>query len=109
MKTAIVGIGRMGRRHIQVVNQLGFNLVGVFDVSPASLKMAQDEYALSDQILFNDLDKLYFEAKPEMLIIATTADFHCALTCMAAEKGAKYILVEKPRVFKFKVDWVDTW
>jgi len=97
MKTAIVGIGRMGRRHIQVVNQLGFNLVGVFDVSQASLKLAQDEFTLSDHLLFNDLDKLYFEAKPEMLIIATTADFHCALTCMAAEKGAKYILVEKPR------------
>jgi len=96
MKTAIVGVGRMGRRHIQVVRQLGFDLVGVFDVSPASLKMAQDEYALSDQILFNDLDKLYFEAKPELLIIATTADSHCTMACMAAEQGAKYILVEKP-------------
>ena len=96
MKTAIVGVGRMGRRHIQVVQQLGFDLAGVFDVSQASLKLAQDEYALSDQILFNDLEKLYFEVNPELLIIATTADSHCTMTCMAAEQGAKYILVEKP-------------
>jgi len=96
MKTAIIGVGRMGRRHIQVVRELGFDLAGVFDVSQASLKLAQDEYALSDQILFNDLDKLYFEVNPELLIIATTADSHCAMTCMAAEQGAKYILVEKP-------------
>ncbi len=96
MKTAIIGVGRMGRRHIQVVRQLGFDLVGVFDVSQASLKLAQDEYTLPDHLLFNDLDRLYSEAKPECLIIATTADSHCALTCMAAERGAKYVLVEKP-------------
>lgn len=96
MKTAILGIGRMGRRHIQVVRQLYWDLVGVFDVSQDSLKLARDEYALSSHLLFNDLDKLYSEAKPECLIIATTADSHCALTCMAAEQGVKYVLVEKP-------------
>jgi predicted dehydrogenase len=96
MRTAILGVGRMGRRHIQVVRQLGFDLVGVFDVSQASLKLAQDEYVLPDHLLFSDLPKLYSEAKPECLIIATTADSHCALTCMAAELGAKYVLVEKP-------------
>ena len=96
MKAAVIGVGRMGRRHIQVVRQLGFDLVGVFDVSQASLKLAQDEYSLPDQLLFDNLDKVYSGAKPELLIIATTADSHCELTCMAAERGAKYVLVEKP-------------
>ena len=96
MRTAILGVGRMGRRHIQVVRQLGFDLIGVFDVSQTSLKLAQDEYVLPDHLLFSDLSKLYSEAKPECLIISTTADSHCALTCMAAELGAKYVLVEKP-------------
>ena len=96
MKTAIIGVGRMGRRHIQVVRKLGFDLVGVFDVRQDSLKAAQDEHALTDHLLFTDLNRLYAEAEPECLIIATTADSHCVLTCMAAERGAKYVLVEKP-------------
>lgn len=96
MKTVILGVGRMGRRHIQVVRQLNLELVGVFDTSQDSLKLAQEEYALPNHQLFSDLDKLYTDTKPECLIIATTADSHCALTCMAAERGAQYILVEKP-------------
>ncbi len=96
MKTAILGVGRMGRRHIQVVHQLGWDLGGVFDINQDSLKLAQDEHALTCHLLFNDLDKLYSEVNPECLIIATTADSHCALTCMAAERGVKYVLVEKP-------------
>lgn len=96
MKAAIIGVGRMGRRHIQVVRQSGLDLVGVFDVNQASLKLAQDERALPGHLLFSDLDRLYSEAAPELVIVATTADSHCALTCMAAERGARYILVEKP-------------
>lgn len=96
MKAAIIGVGRMGRRHIQVVRQSGLDLVGVFDVNQASLKFAQDEYTLPGHLLFSDLDRLYSEATPELVIVATTADSHCALTCMAAERGARYILVEKP-------------
>lgn len=96
MKTAILGVGRMGRRHIQVVRQLDLELVGVFDTSQDSLRLAQEEYDLPSHQLFSDLDKLYTETKPGCLIIATTADSHCALTCMAAERGVKYILVEKP-------------
>lgn len=96
MKTAILGVGRMGRRHIKVVNQLGWDLVGIFDINQDSLKLARDEHAVAGHLSFNDLDKLYSEANPECLIIATTADSHCALTCMAAERGVKYVLVEKP-------------
>ena len=89
MKAAILGVGRMGRRHIQVLRQLGLDLVGVFDVSQASLKLAQNDCTLTSHLLFNDLDKLYAKGKPDCLIIATTADSHCALTCMAAERGVK--------------------
>ena len=96
MKTAILGVGRMGRRHIKVVSQLGWDLVGVFDVNPDSLKQAQDDHAVPRHRSFNDLDKLFSVAEPECLIIATTADAHCALTCMAAERGVRYVLVEKP-------------
>ncbi len=96
MKTAILGVGHMGRRHIQAVRQLGWELAGVYDVSPESLKLAAAEHRFANDLLFDDLNKLYREAKPACLIIATTADSHCELTCAAAERGVKYILVEKP-------------
>jgi len=75
---------------------LGWDVVGVFDVSRDSLKLAQDEQAVPGEPLFDDLDRLFGDAKPEYVIIATTADSHCALTCMAAERSANFILVEKP-------------
>jgi predicted dehydrogenase len=92
----VVGVGRMGRRHVQIVRQAGCELVGVCDVQQDSLAQAQIEHALPNELVFNDLDVLYAEARPECLIIATTADSHCSLTCMAAERGIKYVLVEKP-------------
>lgn len=96
MRAAILGVGRMGRRHIEVVRKLGLQLVGLFDVSKDSLKAAHEEHAVGTELLFNDLDSFYSQAKPECLIIATTADSHCALTCMAAERGVRFVLVEKP-------------
>jgi predicted dehydrogenase len=58
--------------------------------------LAQHEHALPDSVLFHDFDTLFTAARPECVIVATTADSHCALTCRAAERGARYILVEKP-------------
>lgn len=96
MRTAIIGVGRMGRRHIDAVRKLNFELVGVFDINAGSLKLAQQENAVDEDMLFDNLDRLFEVGAPECVIVATTADFHCELACMAAERGAKYVLVEKP-------------
>lgn len=96
MRVSVIGAGRMGRRHIHAARKLGLDLVGVVDVSPSSLEEAKKEHELSEKILFDDPETLFSAVVPECLIIATTADSHCALTCMAAERGVKYILVEKP-------------
>ena len=96
MKTAILGVGRMGRRHIQVVKKLCFELVGVFDSSEESLRLAQQEGSLNSDQLYTNLDSLYNSTCPECVIVSTTADSHCELVCMAAQRGVKYIFVEKP-------------
>lgn len=96
MQTAILGVGRMGRRHISAACRLGLELVGLFDINSSSLEQTQVEYPEFSKICFDDLDRLFAETQPECLIIATTADSHCALTCLAAERGVKYIFVEKP-------------
>ena len=96
MKAAIIGVGRMGRRHIQVVRDVGLKLVGVSDQSDESIKLACQEYGLSADKCFSDACALLEKTKPECVIVATTSPSHCAYTCLAAETGAKYILCEKP-------------
>ena len=96
MRAAIIGAGRMGRRYIQIIQKSRLQLTGVADLMTEALKLCQLENSLSDDLLFANLESLFLVAKPEVLIIATTADSHCSLTCMAAKLGVKYILVEKP-------------
>ena len=93
---AIIGAGRMGRRHIGVVRKVGLNLVGIVDVSRDALIHAQREYDLDNELLLDSPERLYDRGIPEYVIVATTADSHCPLTCMAAERGVKFIFVEKP-------------
>jgi predicted dehydrogenase len=102
MKYAVVGVGRMGRRHIYAAKSLKYELVGVFDKSLNSLEDVKKEHNVSDDIIFSSVLELLKIAKPELLIIATTADSHCEITCLAAESGIKYILVEKPMAVSLK-------
>jgi predicted dehydrogenase len=86
----------MGRKHVQVIRELELDLVGIVDLSPQSLLAAKLEHNLSNSVLFDEPDKLFASVVVDCLIIATTADSHCALTCIAAKHGVKFILVEKP-------------
>jgi predicted dehydrogenase len=96
VKTVIVGTGRMGRRHIQVVRDLGLNLAGIYDMNPESISIAAEEHNISPELHFTDVHQLLKQTEPECVIIATTAPTHCEYTCLAAESGAKYVLCEKP-------------
>lgn len=96
MRAAVIGVGRMGRRHVQAVRELCWDLVGAYDVNPEALRLTHEEQGVPAERLFSDLDRLFSAARPECVIIATTADSHADLTCTAAERGARFILVEKP-------------
>src|SRR5260370_4873358 len=96
MKAAIIGAGRMGRRHIQVVHDLGLELSGICDQSSESLEIAGQEYAVPSERRFTDASDLLKEKRPECVIVATTAPTHCHYTRIAAEAGARYLLCEKP-------------
>ena len=97
MKTAILGAGRMGRRHIQVVKEIGLELVGICDPNPEALALADKEQGIPFGLHYSDALSLLKEKKPECVVVATTAPTHCEYTCLAAELGAKYILCEKPK------------
>jgi predicted dehydrogenase len=96
LKVAVVGVGRMGRRHMQVVRELGLELTGICDSSADALHAVQKEQHVTPAVAFKDIQTLLVTAKPECVIIATTAPTHCEYTCAAAEAGASFILCEKP-------------
>jgi predicted dehydrogenase len=91
----VIGAGRMGRRHIRAVQELGLELVGVFDRHPESLALAGKERNVPAAKLFSDSAAM-FQSAPQCVIVATTTDSHHHFTSEAAQRGAKYILCEKP-------------
>lgn len=96
MKTVVLGAGRMGRRHIQVVREMGLELVGICDPSPEAMALAEQEQGVRQELHFTDASSLLKEKRPECVIVSTTAPTHGEFTCLAAESGARYILCEKP-------------
>jgi hypothetical protein len=96
MKFCAIGLGRMGRRHLQVAKNLGLEIVGVYDPMSESIKLAREEYNLSEQVVFSSAKEMLEKMKPDALVVSSTATSHCEYVCMAAEAGVKYILCEKP-------------
>ncbi len=96
MKIAIIGVGRMGRCHAQVVRNREWDLVGVCDQNLESLALTTKECGIPQERLFTDAGALLEQARPECVVVATTAPSHSHYTCMAAHAGVRYILCEKP-------------
>ena len=96
MKAAVIGAGRMGRRHLQVVRALGLELVGLADAQKPALEAATREDAVPADLTYTDVASLLEERQPECVIVATTAPSHAEFTCQAAEAGARLVLCEKP-------------
>jgi predicted dehydrogenase len=96
MKAVVIGTGRMGRRHIQVVKDMKLNLVGISDVSPESLALAEKEQDVAAGLHFLDTVEMLDKTRPEVVVISTTAPTHASYTRLAVEAGAKFILCEKP-------------
>jgi myo-inositol 2-dehydrogenase / D-chiro-inositol 1-dehydrogenase len=96
MNVAVVGMGRMGRRHIQAVRSVGLNVCGISDINPETVASAGSEYGIASDRQFAALESMLDQTRPECLIVATTAPSHAEYTETAAKSGVKYILCEKP-------------
>jgi predicted dehydrogenase len=96
VKAALVGLGRMGLRHLQVLRELGLDLVGACDVQEAARETARTQAGVPAAELFADAENMISRLRPELVVVATTAPSHAALVCAAAANGARAILCEKP-------------
>jgi predicted dehydrogenase len=102
MKVAVIGVGQMGRRHVHVVQDLGFSLVGICDQNSDALKICQRENKVSSDKHFTNVEKMLKRIQPDCVIIATTAPTHHEYTCLAAESGVQYVLCEKPMAISLR-------
>lgn len=95
-RALVIGGGRMGRRHVEVLRALDVELAGVADVMASSLQAVEEECGVPRDRLFADPAEALRSARADLVVIATTAQSHAELTCAAADAGARFILCEKP-------------
>jgi predicted dehydrogenase len=96
LRTAIVGLGRMGMRHLQVTRELKMSVCGVADLAETALDAARSEHGIGSSVCFRDACEMFRTVRPEAVVVATTAPSHAELVLAAVENGARFILCEKP-------------
>lgn len=96
MKFCAVGLGRMGRRHLQVAKNLGFAIAGVYDPLPESVGLSLKEHGLPTSVVFDSAQRMLEVVRPDALVVASTAPSHCEYVCLAAAAGVHHVLCEKP-------------
>lgn len=93
IKTAIIGLGKMGLSHCSIVNaQKNVDLVAVCDTSSFVLT-AMKKY--TNMKCYKDYKKMIKENDLQAVIIATPTKFHYEMTKFALENNL-HVFVEKP-------------
>jgi predicted dehydrogenase len=96
MKICVIGVGRMGRRHITAARNAGFELAGVFDQSPEAIATTLTECNVDKKMAIADAPQMLAALRPDAVVVSTTAPSHCEFVCAAAAAGVRFILCEKP-------------
>lgn len=102
ISVGVIGLGRMGRRHVEVVQSLGMKIVGLVDINADAIAETIKQFGLVDASEFSDPIQMLNGVELDALIVATTAPYHYEAVIAAAERGMKRILCEKPIAVSIK-------
>lgn len=91
MKLAIVGLGSIGRRHLQNFHAIGVDTLAAYDIAPARREAAAREFPFAT---VTDTLEAALEGV-DAVVVCTPPDSHLPLVRMAMEHGA-HVMVEKP-------------
>ena len=95
LKTAVVGLGRIGW-HVHLPEILAkpdcFALVAVVDVSLERLNEAQATYGVNG---YTDIPTMVAAEKPDLVVIASPTHLHCTHACSAMQLGCD-VFLDKP-------------
>lgn len=97
LRAAVVGLGGMGRRHIQAIQAIGIEVIAICDLNenafPLTLELCKTiprTYTQWQTLLEKEATHL------AVLVVATNGPTHSVITQTAAQAGIKYMLCEKP-------------
>ncbi len=96
LRAAVVGLGRMGLRHIEVLNGLQIPVAGVADRQAEAVVAGLAQCTAPGAVGLDDGVAMLEQVRPDLVVIATTAPSHALLVKAAVEAGARYVLCEKP-------------
>ena len=89
MKTAIVGLGSIGKIHKKIIEKLGFELVAGCDVN------LNKEKVVDGASFYTDYKKMLDEVKPSVVHICTPHYLHAEMIIEALSRNIN-VLCEKP-------------
>ena len=82
MRVCVIGVGRMGRRHITAARNAGFELGGIFDQSAEALVTTLTECNVDKAPAFDDAGRMLQAVRPDAVVISTTPRaLACAISC----------------------------
>jgi predicted dehydrogenase len=92
-RVAIIGLGPMGRRHLQALRLVeNAKLVAASDTNPQVVGGVD----LNGARIYGDAHAMLAAVRPDIVIVATNAPSHHQLVLAAVASGARGILCEKP-------------
>jgi predicted dehydrogenase len=91
---AVVGVGRMGARHLAAIERAGGTVTAIADLDAARLEEATS--VARHAKTYRDWRALVDHERVDLLSVATTSAAHAAIVVAAAEAGVRRILCEKP-------------
>lgn len=89
MRTAVVGLGVIGKVHIQTLRELSANIVAVCDIDEKKLTSYPDIFGYTDYI------QMLNESKPDVVHICTPHHLHADMIIEALKRDIN-VLCEKP-------------
>lgn len=92
LKVGVIGLGRMGARHIAALEKLGFKLYAVCDLKEEVLQ----DYERRSPLLFREWQEMLEQCPLDLLIVATNTPGRAEIVTTAARAGIRRILCEKP-------------
>jgi len=96
IKTAVIGVGSMGRNHARVDWELpNVRLVGVADRNETVVNAIAERYNTKP---YTDFHQMLDEQKPDAVTIAVPTSFHKDVAMEIIQRGI-HLLVEKPIAF----------
>ena len=95
-KVTVIGAGDRGRTYLSMLKTFHENDVifsGVCDVLDERTEKAAADFGISAK--YSDYKKAITDTKPDIVVVATPAYFHCDIASFAMDNGC-HVLTEKP-------------